>query len=242
MENIFAINSKASFIYNERNKHWAITCYDVKGKVLWGKNVGCEEGNKLLLNFCCNHVGYIKCKSLVDTVAICDDDYEYGYVRCHKNNKNRIDKKENLDEWFYTLLIDTLIKIGNRVEINKTCTQIMDYLHFESEANENKYFLSIEDNDNNVQDTLIVYLLDYMKKEKITYARDLGREIVLNHIHIDTCNIRNVIPLIDEIHKLTQMEEMEIYQNFLKSFFGQELLETLEEGSMKLERVKKEDE
>ena len=241
MEEIFTINSKASFVYNERNKHWTITCYDAKGKVLWGKNVGREDGNKLLVDFCCNHIGYINCKSLVDTVCICNSDgCEYGYVRCHKNNKNRIDKKENLDEWFYTLLIDTLIKIGSCVEINKTCTQIMDYLHFESEANENKYHLSIEDNDNNVQNILVGYFLDYMKKEQVTYAGDFGRKIVLNHIYIDTRNIRNVIPLISEIHKLTKAKE-ESVKKFLDLFVGKKVLDTLEEDSMKLARIKKEE-
>ncbi len=253
MEEIFTINSKASFVFNERNKHWTITCYDAKGKILWGKNVGREEGNKLLLDFCCKSVGYISCKSLVDTVAICDSDgCECGYVRCHKNNKNRIDKKENLDEWFYTLLIDTLIKMEKRITIRKYVIVSSDFLNFciyNNEENRMDDYLNMEDASGHVQNILVGYLLDYMKKEKITYARDLGREIVLNHIHMDTFNIMFASQLINEIHKLIKAteenlvkEKTESHRKFLKSSLGQELLGTLEEDSMKLARIKKEDE
>ena len=123
----------------------------------------------------------------------------------------------------------------------------MDYLHFESEENENKYHLSIEDNDNKVQNILVGYLLDYMKKEQVTYVRDLGREIVLNHIHIDTFNITYASLLISEIHKLIEAaednfmkEKTESYQKFLDSSFYEDLSGILEEDSMKRAKIKKE--
>ncbi len=229
MEEIFTARSQASFVYNERNKHWTITCYDEKGKTLWGKNVGCEEGNKLLLDFCCNYIGYIKCKSLVDTICIYDfEDNERVYIHCNKN------LDVNVDVWFYTLLIDNLVKMGNgvRIKLQSLSGCMLEYLHIESQNEEKKMDLNMEDGYGHVQNILSAYLLNYIKKESITYARSLAELVDLNHIHINTANMADSYLLREEVYKLERHIKEEKDANFIN--------EVNEEDSMKRAKIKKE--
>lgn len=237
----FDKQNKLSFIFNEKLNTWHIVSYNEK-EIVWKRIANEPEGNKLLTEFLTS-LHYVEVKSDIDTIMVLNNEHEFIFVR-YVQDENQILKKENLESWFYAIILNEFAKKNCQVEISKNLNFFDEVETLLVGRNEEGTCLNSICFKNDLESFLESYFSDFLENTDLRLNWMLKDfDIAIGKFLINAENFEHPKKFMNLVSEKYNSMLVNDYVRFLNSPFS-ELMEKAvnEEDSMRLSRTKKEEE